>query len=134
MLPDGQKWLFKDLEPFILYPDPELIEQVVLKNARGHIFHEIGEPALGPPSYLSFKPLSLFTASERSEFEAIGEGVDVWPEVGSRMMLRLVEGDAMAGGWVNVEDGYYRYAIDWSDEITVRTVIWDYLATETRWR
>ena len=39
----------------------------------------------------------------------------------------------MVGGWIIVEPGRYRYAIDWSDAITVKSVIWEYLATETRW-
>lgn len=69
----------------------------------------------------------------RRQFESIGSGIDLWPEVGSRMTLRLLTGEGLAGGWVEVESGRYRYALDWSDGILVRTVIWDYLATETRW-
>ena len=49
------------------------------------------------------------------------------------MTLQLVDGVAMAGGWVDVEEGRYRYALDWSSGVTVRTVIWEYLATETHW-
>ena len=73
------------------------------------------------------------TNEEKVSFEEIGDGLDVWPEVGSRMMLRVVEGVGLAGGWVVVEEGKYRYAVDWSSGITVRTVIWEYLATETYW-
>lgn len=75
----------------------------------------------------------LMDAVQREEFESIGGGIDLWPEVGSRMMLRLVEGQGLAGGWVEVERGRYRYAVDWTNGVTVRTIIWDYLATETSW-
>ena len=39
----------------------------------------------------------------------------------------------LVGGWVEVEKGKYRYAVDWSRGIRVCTVIWEYLATETYW-
>ena len=82
---------------------------------------------------MSFVPLMSMAGHQRAAFEDIGGGFDLWPEVGSRMTLRLVDGAAMAGGWVEVEQGRYRYALDWSSGVTVRTVIWEYLATETHW-
>ena len=132
--PDGQMLLLADPEPFTLYPDPDRVRGVVLKNARGHAYHEIGEPMLDEPSSISFQPLPSMTDEEHAAFENGGDGgLDLWPEVGSRMMMRVVEGVGLAGGWVEVERGRYRYAVDWSAGVTVRTIIWDYLATETRW-
>ncbi|KCZ51232.1 hypothetical protein HY3_12710 [Hyphomonas pacifica] len=132
--PDGQMFLFDGLQPFTLYPDPDRVSKVVVKNARGHAYHEIGEPLLEEPSSISFQPLQSMSDDERATFEnGGGGGLDLWPEVGSRMMVRILEGVGMAGGWVEVERGHYRYAVDWSAGISVRTVIWDYLATETRW-
>ncbi len=133
MGPDGQLLLFNDLQPFTLYPDVERIKRVIVKNARGHVYHEIGEPLLNPPVQVGLKPMELMSDGQREAFESTGSGMDVWPEVGSRMTLHLVDGDAMAGGWIVVEPDRYRYAIDWSDGMMVRTVIWEYLATETRW-
>ncbi len=49
------------------------------------------------------------------------------------MTVHLLDEEAMVGGWITIEPGRYRYAIDWSDAVTVKTVIWEYLATETRW-
>ena len=106
---------------------------MVLKNAQGHAYHELGEPKLDPPAQVSFLPVSQMSQEQRDSFEEIGGGSDVWPEVGSRMLLRVIDGSSMAGGWVVVEEGRYRYALDWSDGLTVRTVIWEYLATETIW-
>ncbi|MEL6360448.1 MAG: hypothetical protein AAFR21_05140 [Pseudomonadota bacterium] len=131
---DGQMWLFDNLEPFTLYPDPERISRVIVKNARGHMHHEIAENAEGTPDHVAFVPLHLLNPQERNMFESSGDGeIGVWPEVGSRMMERILTGDDMVGGWVIVEPERYRFSIDWRHDITVKTVIWEYLATETRW-
>jgi hypothetical protein len=134
-MPDGQFLLFDNLQPFTLYPDTEKVARVIVKNARGHAYHEIGEPMLDVPDLVSFVPLEQLTPEQRDAFEAVemaGE-LTVWPEVGSRMTVQLVEDGAMIGGWITVEPGRYRYCIDWSDAVTVKTVIWEYLATQTRW-
>lgn len=132
-MPDGQLMLFGDLQPFTLHPDTGRIARVVVKNARGHAYHEIGEPLMHTPATISFWPIETLDPERRAAFEAIGNGLDVWPEVGSRMLVRLAEGVGMAGGWIEVEPRRYRYAVDWSGGLTVRSVIWDYLATEIRW-
>lgn len=121
--------------PFTLYPDMAKIGRVIVKNARGHAYHEIGEPLMDDPVEIWLRPLPLLSSAERTEFEAAGSSaMDLWPEVGSRMLARVVTGEGLApGGWIEVEPEHYRYALDWNDGITVRTVIWDYLATVVRW-
>ncbi len=104
-----------------------------MKNARGHAYHELGEPLTEAPTHVSFVPLMQMDTENIETFEQIGEGMDLWPEVGSRMMLRVSGGVGLVGGWIVVEEGRYRYALDWSEGLTVRTVIWEYLATETCW-
>lgn len=133
--PDGQLLLFENLAPFTLYPDPERVSRVVVKNARGHAYHEIGEPLLEAPDHVAFVPLEQLSPEQREAFEAAGSDGElaVWPEVGSRMTVQLFDKQAMVGGWLTVEPGRYRYSIDWSDAVIVKTVIWEYLATETRW-
>lgn len=133
--PDGQLLLFGDLQPFTLFPDPDKVRRVIVKNARGHAYHEIGEPLLEAPDHVAFVPLTRLSSEQRKAFEAAGTGTElaVWPEVGSRMTVHLLDEEAMVGGWITVEPGRYRYAIDWADAVTVKTVIWEYLATETRW-
>ncbi|MEK9211520.1 hypothetical protein, partial [Sphingomonas sp. 2378] len=133
--PDGQLLLFDSLQPFTLFPDSAKVRRVIVKNARGHAYHEIGEPLLADPDHVAFVPLERLDAAQRDAFETAGTGGDfaVWPEVGSRMTVQLLDEEAMVGGWVTVEPGRYRYSIDWSDAVTVKTVIWEYLATETRW-
>ena len=131
--PGGQMLLFDNHPRFTLYPDLERVGRVVLKNARGHAYHELGEPLMEQPTHLSFAPLMSMASGDRANFEATGGGVGSWPEVGSRMTERVVSGVDMADGWVEVEKGWYRYTVDWSCGITVRTVIWEYLAAETCW-
>lgn len=132
---DGQLSLFEDLKPFTLYPDLGKIQRVIIKNARGHAYHEIGEPLLEVPDHVAFVPLGQLSPEQREAFEStsLDGGLAVWPEVGSRMTVHLLDPEAMVGGWVTVEPGRYRYAIDWSGAISVKTVVWEYLATETRW-
>ena len=133
--PEGQPLLFDDLQPFTVFPDADKVRRVIVKNARGHAYHEIGEPLLEEPDQVAFVPLVLLSFEQRDAFEAAGTGTGLaaWPEVGSRMTVHLRDQEAMVGGWITVEPGRYRYAIDWSGAVTVKTVIWEYLATETRW-
>ncbi|RDE04449.1 hypothetical protein [Sphingomonas aracearum] len=133
--PDGQTLLFDDLRPFTLFPDTERVRHVIVKNARGHAYHEIGEPLHEAPEHVAFVPLERLSTDQRDAFESTGVDADlaVWPEVGSRMTVNLLDEEAMVGGWITVEPGRYRYSIDWSGAVTVKTVIWEYLATETRW-
>lgn len=133
--PDGQLFLFENLQPFTLYPDTDKVGRVIVKNARGHAYHEIGEPLLEAPDHVAFVPLAQLSPGQRDAFEAAGTAAEfaVWPEVGSRMTVQLLDEEAMVGGWITVEPSRYRYSIDWSEAVTVKTVIWEYLATETRW-
>lgn len=131
--PNGQLRLFENLQPFVVSVDDDRVKNVILKNARGLAYHEIGEPLMSSPKQISFFPLHRLTTQQRNDFEAIGTGVDVWPEVGSRIMLAVAENHSFAGGWIEVEEARYRYAINWTRGVTVRTVIWEYLATETHW-
>lgn len=72
---------------------------MVLKNAKGHAYHELAEPLMEQPVYVSFVPVMSMASRERAAFEEFGSGLDLWPEVGSRMTSRLVAGVGMAGGF-----------------------------------
>ncbi|WP_244489170.1 hypothetical protein [Devosia sp. Root685] len=100
-----------------------------------HACHEIGETLLEEPDHVAFVPLERLSPVQRDAFETVGTGAELatWPEVGSRMTVQLLDEEAMVGGWITVEPGRYRYSMGWSDSVTVKTVIWEYLATETRW-
>ncbi|MDT9146146.1 hypothetical protein RSW78_26330, partial [Escherichia coli] len=82
-----------------------------------------GEPLLESPDCVAFVPLEQLSREQRDAFETIGTGTELsaWPEVGSRMTVQLLDDEAMVGGWITVEPGRYRYSIDWSDAVTVKT-------------
>lgn len=116
-------------------PETGRIRRVILKNARGHAYFELGEPMLDEPTSVWMHPLESLTKSERQEFESLpGAGEQaLWPEVGSRMLTRLVTGEDMSGLWVIVQDRVYRYAVSQRAGILVRSVLSEYLATEVYW-
>lgn len=127
-MPDGTmscKWL----------PEIERINKVVIKNARGHAFYEYGEPVRDEPSAVWALPLMLLTNEQRADFEDSNSGPSfaAWPEVGSRMMTRVVTGQDMVGSWIIVQEGVYRYAVEQQQRMLVKTVLYEYLATEVCW-
>jgi hypothetical protein len=61
------------------------------------------------------------------------EGGSIWPEVGSRMLTRVVTGQDLRNGWVMVQAGVYRYVVLQDDGLLVRSVLHEYLATEVHW-
>lgn len=114
-------------------PERERTDSVIVKNARGHAFYELGEPLLSPPDSVWSCPLVALTPTERAEFEGEESGAAFWPEVGSRMLQRVVTGLDLDGPWVVVQDDVYRYSVVQDGGIRVRSVIFEYLATEVRW-
>ena len=115
-------------------PDLDRIRNVIVKNARGHVIFEHGRPANGEPSNVAIVPLERLDQAARRVFETIDYGPG-WPEVGSRLLSRLVSGEDMRpDGWVIVQPNVYRYAVmDQGDRFVVRAVIREYLATEVIW-
>ena len=116
-------------------PEEERVERVVVKNARGHVLNECGEPLLTEPDHVWTLPLASMTPAERGEFERAGTAGEVvpWPEVGSRMMTRVLTGQDMRNGWVIVQDGVYRFRVEPCRVMLVRSVLFEYLATEVYW-
>lgn len=123
--PDGERLI-------IWKPEIQRIDRVILKNARGHAFFEIGEPMLDAPKYVRSTPLEYLTPAQRGNFENMdfGEG---WPEVGSRMMTRIITGQDLVNGWIAAQEGAYRYAVVQTGGMPVRSVLFEYLATEVCW-
>lgn len=113
-------------------PEIERLERIVLKNARGHVFYELGEPMMDEPTHISITPVSFLSEEQILNFETVNLG-HTYPEVGSRMMTRLMTGADMENGWIVVQDGVYRYSINWSSEIIIRTFIYEFLLTEVIW-
>ena len=109
------------------------VANVAVKNARGHAFYELGEPFECAPCRVDFLPLQLMSDDWRDAFEQTVAEAALWPEVGSRMMQRVVLED-LERGWVLVQKDVYRYmVIQRPGETLVRSVIRKYLATEVAW-
>ncbi len=116
-------------------PERERVERIVMKNARGHVFYECGEPMLSEPQHVRAVPLAAMPSAAREGFENDGMAGELalWPEVGSRMMTRVLTGQDMRDGWILVQDGVYRFRLQQGSGIVVRSVLFEYLATEVGW-
>ena len=115
-------------------PETERVNSVVIKNARGHVFYEYGEPMLTEPENVWICPLEYMSEAERESFENDdAHMLTVWPEMGSRMMTRIMTGQDLSGGWVVVQEGVYRYSLNQCGTIRVRSILHEYLATEVYW-
>lgn len=113
-------------------PDALRFEKVIVKNARGHVYFEFGEPVVKEPTRVALRPLVGLTEAERASFEKADAGPG-WPEVGSRMLTRVVEGQDLVNGWVDVQKGVYRYAVTQCGSFVVKMVMAEYLGAEVIW-
>ena len=112
-------------------PELERIERVIVKNARGHVLFELGHAIELPPTHVNIAPIEQLSPLQLGQFEH-PQGPSGWPEVGSRLMLRLLEtGEVQDGGWIKVQNGIYRYAVD--ELSRVRIILREYLAAEVAW-
>lgn len=116
-------------------PEEDRINRVITKNARGHYFFEYGEPIFAKPDYVWTKPLESMTGPERNDFEDMqfSGTIAAWPEVGSRMLQRVMTGQDLRNGWVIVQDKVYRYGLRPGKRTMIRCVLFEYLATEVCW-
>ena len=111
------------------------VSRVVLKLARCHAAFELNEPQPHEPSYLGFLPLSLMTQEKRAAFESDDDAFDIWPEVGSRSMQRMLATgtDAFTEGWLTVQEGKYRFRVSQTNGLAVKIVLREYLGCEVVW-
>ncbi|SEQ43906.1 hypothetical protein SAMN05216548_104275 [Faunimonas pinastri] len=115
--------------------DMNRIKRVVIKHARCHMAYELNEPQIDEPEFVLIKPLELMSADERRLFEQDEPAFDLWPEVGSRALNRLLIAgpDVFSEGWLVVQQGRYRYRVTQHDGNRVRMVFRDYLGCEVAW-
>jgi hypothetical protein len=114
---------------FCMQVDDNRVKNIMMKLARGHVLFEINEIYLKEPEYISFIPLHMLSESDRKIFEAY-KNQSIFPETGSRAMTRAI---SEMPGWINVQEGLYRYCVSWSGSIIVKIVIGDYLACQVIW-
>jgi hypothetical protein len=119
----------------VFIPEHDRVQNVALKLARGHALFELNEPRRESPYTVSIRPLVTMVPEERNLFESVPcDEIAVWTEVGSRALVRIVEGKISPCGWIEVQHGRYRYLAAASDAVIIRFVISEYIAAEFIWR
>ena len=116
-------------------PEHTRVDRVLDKMARAVWAFETGEPTSGISSLVSACPLASLSYDELRTFESI-EPPSLLPEVGSRMMIRVLEaqGQMVTNAWEVVQAGRFAYAVDCRSSNVVKMVIRDYLAIEVELR
>jgi hypothetical protein len=111
------------------------VRNVVLKLARGHLHFELSVQERGDPDVLEIVPLSLMTPESREFFECPEPGpVAAWPELGARAFLRVLASErSILDGWLNVQEGRYRYLVSQGHGNYAHIVIAEYLACRVVW-
>lgn len=114
-------------------PEWGRVRNVITKLAKGHGLYELHELCVDEPYYFFCSPLTLMTEEQLDSFER-PEASTLWPEVGSRAMQRLFNGDDISpDGWIVVQEGRYRYNASVAQGRDIRIVIGDYLAARVCW-
>lgn len=116
-------------------PDMARVRNVLLKLARGHLHFEFSVQERDDPGVFEIAPLSLLTPESREFFECPELGaMAVWLELGSRAFLRaLPSGGQIPDGWLDVQEGRYRYLVGQGHWNYAHIVIGEYLACRATW-
>ena len=113
----------------------ERINNVVQKIAIGHVLFELNLLLSETPK-VAVAPFAALSEDQIHNFENIYFMTpDVWPEVGSRSMQRLIidEDKVYNEGWITVQPDRYRYTVIQSERVEVRMVFSEYLACQVAW-
>ncbi len=118
-------------------PEIERVRHVIRKLATGHAAHELF-PQNERPDRIEFSPLLSLSKQHRDDFETgPWGGIAGWPEIGSRAFMRAcgakVDEFVQVGGWVVVQSGRYRYAVNEAGGVLVRIVLSEYLVCTAAW-
>ncbi|RLU01681.1 MAG: hypothetical protein D9N14_02510 [Ketobacter sp.] len=118
----------------VFEPEWDRVKSVLIKLAQGHALYELHELVSFEPDDIWFFPLHVLTEVQRSNFESVTT-FDMWPEVGSRAMQRMISGqDINHAGWIIVQPNTYRYVTSSSGaEIEVKIAISEYLGCIVKW-
>ena len=124
------------------------VKVVLLKLARGHVAFELSAIRRREPSVFTWGPLALLSDEQREFIEDV-HVQDLYPEIGSRAMQRMVfaqftfaspdgveqQHDALlVDDWLEVQEGRYRYlAYEDGSGVHVKIVIDEYLYCYANW-
>lgn len=112
----------------IINLETERIKNVIEKFSIAHIQYELGEKKYIKPQ-ISFAFVDQMADAQIEKFNTpVADGL--YPEIGSRLMQRVVErGD----DWIIVQENKYRYYIHSGQPISIRIVIGELLYCEAIW-
>ncbi|MDO6825609.1 hypothetical protein [Marinobacter sp. 1_MG-2023] len=117
----------------IFEPEHNRVKAVLTKLAQGHALFELHESVAREPDDISVFPMLALTEQQRMDFEQ-PVAAEVWPEVGSRAMQRMLTGqDTDQSGWIVVQPNMYRYVASAVGYIEVRIVINEYIGCVAQW-
>lgn len=116
-------------------PDMDRVLNVVIKLARGHLDYELSIQEYDDPVEVDVIPLRLMSHEQREFFECPELGaMTIWPELGSRAFMRTLQArEPVADGWVEVQEGRYRYLVGQSGGGFAHIVLSEYLACRVVW-
>ena len=115
-------------------PETKRIERIAEKNARAHAFFENGEPMFTKPTQVLVFPLVTAADDLLAAFFGDGGSFDIWPEVGSRWMQRLLaEPSFDSDGFFLLQPDVYRFRLEFCAGLTVKSILHEYLATWVSW-
>ncbi|MGB6262599.1 MAG: hypothetical protein WBF72_09265 [Rhodanobacter sp.] len=121
-----------DGEQIVFAAEQDRVNSVITKLAQGHALYELHEPRPTKPDVVWAVPLALLSETDVLSFERPGTP-EIWPEVGSRAMQRLIVGQEPDLPWIVVQPGMYRYLASPGSGTTVHIVIQEYLAGYVHW-
>jgi hypothetical protein len=114
--------------------EQERLKNVILKLVRGHAKFENSEPQFDLPIHYSIRPLTTMTDEESNSFLKINH-TERFPEVGSRAMINLIkDNESTNARWIIVQQPNYSYNVNLGlGRLTIKIIIWEYLAAEIVW-
>ncbi|WMD20191.1 hypothetical protein RAS12_26875 [Achromobacter seleniivolatilans] len=128
--------------------EADRVKVVLLKLARGHAAYELSSVCRGEPTVFSWGPLALLSEEQREFIEDV-HVPELYPEIGSRAMQRMVVAQFTCAGldgterqnnallihdWLEVQKGRYRYiAYEDYSGVQVKIVIDEYLYCYASW-
>lgn len=129
-----ERSIYTDGNSIVFSIEKDRLRNVILKLARGHAKFENSQPQFEEPAYYEVRPIATMTSKQFQVFLKLGE-VDKFPEVGSRAMHSLIiDNQTVHTHWTVVQEPNYRYNVTLSlGRLTVKIIIWDYLAAEIAW-
>lgn len=110
----------------------ERVKSVVVKLAKGHAAFELHTVDSEEPAIVAIAPLETLDPTSREAFETPPE-VGLYPEVGSRAMIRMFKHGVPSPSWIEVQQRRYRFLASPGVPILVRIVLSEYVACEVIW-